>query len=78
MKIEILGTGCPKCRKLYETVQTAVSEAGVPAEIVKVEEMQKIISYAVMMMPALVIDGEVKVSGRIPTSDEIKKWISGK
>jgi small redox-active disulfide protein 2 len=76
MKIEILGMGCPKCKKLYENTQTAVKETGIDAEIIKVEDMAKITGYAVMMTPALVVDGEVKTSGRVPGPDEIKKLIS--
>jgi small redox-active disulfide protein 2 len=78
MKIEILGMGCPKCKKLYENTQTAVKESGVQAEIAKVEDIQKIMDYGLMITPAIVIDGEVKAAGRIPAPDEIKKWISSK
>ena len=76
MRIEILGMGCPKCKKLYENAQTAVKESGVQAEIAKVEDIQKIMDYGLMSTPAIAIDGEVKAAGRIPTPDEIKKWIS--
>lgn len=76
MKIEILGMGCPKCKKLYENTQAAVKESGVQAEIVKVEDIQKIMGYGLMSTPAIVIDGEVKAAGRIPAPDEIKKWLS--
>jgi len=76
MKIEILGMGCPKCKKLYENTQNAVKELGVNAEICKVEDIVKITEYAIMTTPALVIDGEVKAAGRIPAPDEIKEWIS--
>lgn len=76
MKIEILGMGCPKCKKLYENAQAAVKELNVQAEVVKVEDMQKIIDYGVMTTPAIAIDGEVKASGRIPAVEEIKKWVS--
>lgn len=75
MKIEILGIGCPKCKMLYENVQMAVKEVGAKAEVIKVEDIDKIIGYGVMMTPALVIDGEVKTSGKIPASEEIKKWL---
>lgn len=75
MKIEILGTGCPKCKKLYELVQEAVEETGSNAEVVKVEDIQHIMNMGVMMTPALVIDGEVKTSGKIPKIDDIKNWI---
>ena len=78
MKIEILGMGCPKCKKLYENAQTAVKELGVQAEITKVEDIQKIMDYGLMVTPAITINGEVKAAGRIPSPDEIKKWISAK
>lgn len=76
MKIEILGTGCPKCKKLYENVQTAVRELGIQADIIKVEDIAKITEYNVLTIPALVVDGEVKAAGRILGLDEIKQLIS--
>jgi len=76
MRIEILGMGCPKCKKLTENAEKAVGELGVKAEIVKVEDMDKIVSYGVMMTPALALDGKIMSSGKIATVDEIKKWIS--
>ncbi len=76
MKIEILGMGCPKCKMLYENAKKAVQEKGVEAEVVKVEDMDKVTDYGVMMTPALVIDGEVKSSGKIPTAEEIKQWLA--
>ena len=76
MKIEILGMGCPKCKMLYENAKKAVQEKGVEAEVVKVEDMDKITDYGVMMTPALVIDGEVRSSGKIPTAEEIKQWLA--
>ena len=75
MKIEILGMGCSKCKMLYENAAKAVSEAGVRAEVTKVEDMEKIADYDVMMTPALVIDGKVKSAGKIPSAEEIKKWL---
>lgn len=78
MKIEVLGMGCPKCKKLFENAQLAVKELNATAEVVKVEDMQKIMDYGIMTTPAIVIDGEVKAAGRIPVPDEIKKWISAK
>lgn len=78
MKIEILGTGCAKCKKLYEVVNEAVMETGIQAEIIKVEKIQDIMNYGVMMTPALVIDGAVKVSGKLPTKTEIINIISAK
>jgi small redox-active disulfide protein 2 len=78
MRIEILGMGCPKCKKLYENAQTAVKELNIQAEIVKVEDIKKIMEYGLMVTPAIAVDGEVKAAGRIPLPDEIKKWISAK
>jgi small redox-active disulfide protein 2 len=75
MKIEILGTGCPKCKKLNELVEEAVSELGVLVEIIKVTDINKIIDYGVMVTPALVIDGDVKMTGKIPSKVEIINWI---
>ena len=75
MKIEILGMGCPKCKMLYENAKKAVEEKGIQAEIIKVENIDKITEYGVMMTPALVIDGEVKSSGRTLSTEEINKWL---
>lgn len=75
MKIEILGTSCPKCKKLHELAEEAVKELGASAEIIKITDINKIIDYGVMMTPALVIDGDVKVAGKIPEKEGIKKWI---
>lgn len=76
MKIQVLGTGCPKCNKTYENVRQAVSEAGVTAEVEKVEDLKSIMEFNVMMTPAVAIDGEVKVSGKVPSVEEIKGLIS--
>lgn len=73
MKIEILGSGCMKCKKLYENTLAAVQALGISAEVVKIEDMQKIVSYGIMATPAIVIDGKVKSSGALLSSDEIKK-----
>ena len=75
MKIKVLGTGCPKCRKLYSEVEKAIASSGVKADLEKVERIEQIIQYGVMATPGLVIDGEVKASGRVPGSDEIVSWI---
>ena len=71
MKIEILGTGCPKCQQLVANVQAAVADAGIQAEISKVEDITKIVEYGVMMTPALVIDGDIKAVGKVLTAQEI-------
>ena len=78
MKIEILGTGCPKCKKLSELTEEAVNELGVSAEIIKVTDINKIIDYGVMVTPALVIDGNAMVAGKIASKEEIIKWIKEK
>ena len=78
MKIEILGTGCPKCKKLAELVEQAVKESGIEAEITKITEINEIMNYGVMITPALVIDGKVKIAGKIPSLEEIKKWLKEK
>ncbi|MDD4904166.1 MAG: thioredoxin family protein [Candidatus Bipolaricaulis sp.] len=75
MRIEVLGTGCPKCKAAVANAQKAVAESGVQAEIVKIENLMDIAARGVMMTPALVIDGDVKVVGKVPTVDEIKKWL---
>jgi small redox-active disulfide protein 2 len=74
-KIEILGVGCPKCGKLAETTEKAARELGVEYELKKVTDVTKFASYGVMITPALVIDGQVKVSGKVPSPDEIKEML---
>jgi len=75
-KIQILGTGCPKCKKLTENAETAARELGIEYEIEKVSDIEDIINFGVMMTPALAVDGEVKVTGRLSTADEIKEFLS--
>ena len=75
MIIQVLGTGCTKCKVLYETVNQAVAETGVEAMVEKVEDIQKIMAFEILMTPGLVIDGYVKVAGRVPSLDEVKKLI---
>lgn len=74
-KIEILGTGCAKCKNLFDAAQLAVKEANTTCEIEKVEDINKIMSYGVMMTPALVINGEVKSAGKVLSVDQIKKLL---
>ncbi len=71
-KIQIIGTGCPKCVKFVENVEIAAKELGVPYELEKVEDINDIISFGVMMTPALAVDGEVMFSGKVLSVDEIK------
>ena len=75
MKIEILGMGCPKCNMLYENAKKALKEKGIEAEVVKVEDMDTITAYGVMMTPALVIDGQVKTMGKIAGVGQIKDFL---
>lgn len=72
MKIQILGTGCPKCHKLAENAAAAATEAGLEFELVKVAELNDIMAFGVMLTPALAIDGEVKVVGKVPSVEDIK------
>ena len=74
-KIEVLGTGCPTCRRLYANVEQAVQDLGIKTEIVKVEDIAAIIGRGVMVPPALVVDGEVQAEGRVPDVNEIKKLL---
>lgn len=71
MKVEVLGTGCPKCKRMYDNVTDAVKKTGVQADVVKVVELNEIVSRGVLMTPALFVDGEERVAGRVPTVNEI-------
>lgn len=71
MKIEVLGTGCAKCKILFENAKKAAEEAGVAAEVVKVEDIPTIMKYGVMSTPAFVVDGKVKFSGKVASAAEI-------
>lgn len=75
MILEVLGTGCAKCKMLHEAVLKAVEESGVQAEVRKVEDIAAILEYGVMSTPALVKDGKLLVSGKIPTPKEIIAWL---
>lgn len=74
-KLQILGTGCPKCKKLAEAAEAAARELGIEYEIEKVTNIDKILEFGVMMTPALAVDGVVKVVGKVPTPTEIKALI---
>jgi small redox-active disulfide protein 2 len=74
-RIQILGTGCPKCKKLTENAETAARELGIEFELVKVDDINDIMDFGVMMTPALAVDGEVKVVGKVASVEEIKKII---
>ena len=73
MKIEIYGSGCSKCKKTEEIVRQVVNELNIKAEISKIEDLQKIIDKGIMMTPAVAVDGVVKILGRVPSTEDVKK-----
>ena len=75
MKIQVLGTGCAKCKLLAEQTERAVRELGLDTEVEKVTGINEILDFGVMMTPALAIDGEVKVVGKVPAIDELKAML---
>ncbi|HEY3374177.1 MAG TPA: thioredoxin family protein [Candidatus Aquicultor sp.] len=77
MQIKILGTGCANCKKLETTAKEAVSELGIDASIEKVEDIKDIMSYGVLSTPGLVVDGVVKISGRVPSVADVKALLKG-
>lgn len=76
MEIKVLGTGCPKCHQTEKRVREAVAEAGVDVRIEKVTDVMEIAKHGVFGTPAVIIDGEVKCVGKIPSKEEIKSWIA--
>ena len=76
MEIKVLGPGCPKCEQTAKLVKEAVSETGVDANIEKVTDIMEIAGYGIFGTPAVVIDGDVKIVGKIPKKEDIKTWIS--
>ena len=75
MEIKVLGPGCPKCQQTENNVKEAVAETGVEAKVEKVAGAMEIAKYGVFGTPAVVVDGEVKCVGKVPTKEEIKSWI---
>ena len=75
IEIKVLGTGCPKCRMLELMVEKTVKKLGIDAEIEHVQNIDKILEYGILMTPALVINGEVKVNGRLPSEKQLIKYI---
>jgi small redox-active disulfide protein 2 len=75
-KLQILGTGCQKCRKLTELTEAAAKQAGIDYELEKVTDINEIVEFGVMTTPALVVDGQVKVAGRIPTPSELAAMLA--
>jgi small redox-active disulfide protein 2 len=78
MEIKVLGPGCPKCQQTEKNVKEAVVESGVEAKVEKVTNPLEIAEYGVFGTPAVVIDGQVKIVGKIPAKDEIKGWLANK
>jgi small redox-active disulfide protein 2 len=75
--IEVIGTGCMKCKRLMKNVEIAVKEMGIDAEIKKIDDITEIMDRGVMLTPALAVDGEIKVSGRVADVPEIKQILGG-
>lgn len=76
MKVEVLGTGCAKCHKLEANVNKAVADLGADVQVEKVTDLQAIMAYGVMSTPALVIDGKVRVTGKVPDAAEIGRMLT--
>ncbi len=76
MRIQILGAGCHRCRKLAANIEIATKELGLECTIEKVTNIQKIMEYGVIMTPVLVVDGAVKIVGKVPDIDEVKRLLS--
>lgn len=75
MEIKVLGTGCAKCKQLEQVVRDAVAEMGIDATVEKVTELTDIMAYGIMSTPGLVVDGEVRLAGRLPKLDEMKSLL---
>ena len=75
MEIKVLGPGCPKCKEVEKLVMETVKEAGIAANVEKVSELQDIMAFGVFSTPAVVVDGEVKSAGKVPSKKEILSWI---
>ncbi|MCB2156483.1 TM0996/MTH895 family glutaredoxin-like protein [bacterium] len=75
-KLQVLGTGCPKCKKLAELTEAAAKEAGIEYELEKVTDINDIVEFGVMTTPALVVDGEVKSAGKLPSASELRAMLT--
>lgn len=74
-KIEVLGTGCPKCKQQAANAEEAARELGVEIELVKVTDINQIMQFGVMLTPAIVVDGVIKASGKVAAVEDIKEWL---
>ncbi len=77
MDVKVLGPGCTRCKKLFEATAQAIAQVGVQATLTKVENLQEMMAYNIMSTPALVVDGVVKLSGRVPSVDEVATILRG-
>jgi len=75
-KIQILGTGCPKCKQLAEHAEAAAKEAGIEYQLEKVTDINEIMKFGVMMTPGIAVDGQVKASGKVASVEDIKPWLA--
>ena len=75
MKIEVLGTGCAKCQQLEKDVYNALAELDIAADVTKVQDIKQIMSYKIISTPALVVDGQVKIAGRLPRKEELHSYL---
>ena len=77
MEIKVLGPGCAKCNKTAKLIEEVIKETGADATVEKVTDMMQIASYGVFGTPSVIVDGDVKCSGKVPKKDEVKAWIQG-
>jgi small redox-active disulfide protein 2 len=77
-QVKILGSGCAKCNQLADMVKAVIASEGIEAEVEKIEDIQKIVEYGVLSTPALVVDGQVRCSGKVPSVDEIREMLVSK
>ena len=75
MEIKVLGSGCSRCHKALEMVEKVVKEQGVDAQVEYVTDIERVMAYNVMSMPAIVVDGEVRLKGKVPTEADVKKML---
>lgn len=75
MEIKVLGAGCAKCRTTYEMIEKVVKENNLDVTLIKVEDIMELLNYNIMSTPAVVVDGEVKIKGHVPTENEVKKML---
>lgn len=75
-KITVYGPGCAKCKQTEDLVRKVVADCGVPVEVVKVSDLKEMITAGVMSTPAVAVDGVMKVTGRVPSTDDVKAWIA--